>query len=100
MDDTTLLVPDRPGNKLLFGLQNILENPRVGLCFVIPGNNGTLRVGGRATLTKDPAVLAQLSARKIDALLAIRVEVCAPHAVAVYGTQEYNVVDILAFPRL
>lgn len=75
VDERTLLIPDRPGNQLLFGLQNILDNPRVGLCFVIPGNNTTLRVGGRALLTKDPATLSELSARRKDAVLAIHVQV-------------------------
>jgi predicted pyridoxine 5'-phosphate oxidase superfamily flavin-nucleotide-binding protein len=36
-DSTTLLIPDRPGNRLMFGIQNIFENPQVGLCFEIPG---------------------------------------------------------------
>jgi hypothetical protein len=42
----TLIIPDRPGNSILMGLQNILANPWVGLCFEIPGNTTTLRVVG------------------------------------------------------
>ena len=57
------------------GLQNILENPLVGMCFVIPGNPITLRIGGRATLRKDPELLRRLAARGIDATLAIHVDV-------------------------
>lgn len=74
-DDGTLLVPDRKGNKLIFGLQNILANPSVALIFLVPGTEETLRVHGSAELTADPAVLERLSARGQPALLAIRVRV-------------------------
>jgi PPOX class probable FMN-dependent enzyme len=57
-DDRTLLVPDRPGNRLADSLRNILRNPHVGLLFVIPGVDDTFRVNGRATLTTDAALLA------------------------------------------
>ena len=55
-----LLIPDRSGNKLIFGLQNILLNPHVGLIFLIPGTGETFRVNGRAELTVDPAILERL----------------------------------------
>jgi PPOX class probable FMN-dependent enzyme len=58
LDDETLLVPDRPGNRLVDSLQNILKNPHVGLLFVVPGVTDTFRVNGRATLTTDAALLA------------------------------------------
>lgn len=74
-DEQTLLVPDRKGNKLIFGLQNILANPRIALVFLVPGTEETLRVHGSAELTADPAVLARLTAREQPALLAIRVRV-------------------------
>lgn len=74
-DDETLLIPDRKGNKLLYGLENILENPHVALLFLIPGTEETLRVNGRAELTEDPEILSRLAARGQDALLAIRVHV-------------------------
>jgi hypothetical protein len=74
-DGETLLVPDRKGNKLIFGLQNILANPRVALIFLVPGTEETLRVHGSAELTADPAVLERLAARGQPALLAIRVHV-------------------------
>ena len=41
-DDRTLLIPDRTGNRLVFGLQNVLENPRVGVLFIVPGTGETL----------------------------------------------------------
>jgi uncharacterized protein len=74
-DERTLLVPDRRGNKLVMGLQNVLANPRVGLLFFVPGTNETLRVNGRAELTADPAVCARLAVRGQPAQLAIRVTV-------------------------
>ncbi len=58
LDERTLLMPERPGNKLADSLRNILSNPHVGLLFVIPGVTDTFRVHGRATLTTDAALLA------------------------------------------
>lgn len=74
-DERTLLIPDRKGNRLIFGLQNILKNPRISVIFVIPGTEETLRVQGTASITSDPAVLERLSARGQPALLAIRLSV-------------------------
>jgi uncharacterized protein len=74
-DERTLLIPDRQGNKLIFGLQNILLNPHVGMIFLLPGTGETLRVNGTAELTTDPAILERLSARGKPALVAIRVTV-------------------------
>jgi len=74
-DQTTLLIPDRPGNKLIYSLQNILANPRVGALFMVPGTDETLRVNGTAELTIDPAILQRLAARGKPAQLAIRVSV-------------------------
>src|SRR5262245_52909802 len=71
----SLVVPDRKGNKLLFGLQNILANPNVALIFLIPGTEETLRVRGRAELTTEPELLARLSARGQPALIGIRVAI-------------------------
>ena len=74
-DDSTLLIPDRRGNKLLFGLENILQNPHVGLIFLKPGTEETLRVNGRAELTADPEALERLTERGQPALLAIRIHI-------------------------
>ena len=74
-DERTLLIPERKGNKLIQGLQNILATGRVALVFLVPGTEETLRVHGRAELTSDPALLARLSERGQPALLAIRVHV-------------------------
>lgn len=74
-DERTLVIPDRPGNKLVYGHLNILRNPKVGVLFLIPGTPETLRVNGTAELTRDPELLARLAARGRPAVLAIRVRV-------------------------
>lgn len=74
-DERTLWIPDRPGNKLIFGLQNILANPQVGVVFLIPGTQETLRVNGRAEIHAAPELLERLAARGRPAMVAIRVEV-------------------------
>jgi uncharacterized protein len=74
-DEHTLVIPDRPGNHLAFGLTNMLDNPHVGVLFIIPGTKETLRVNGRAELTRDPQLLERLAARGKPAVLAIRVHV-------------------------
>ena len=74
-DETTLLIPDRPGNKLIFGLTNILANPHVGLIFLVPGTPETLRLNGTAELTTDPEILECLSARGKTPVVAIRVNI-------------------------
>ena len=58
LDARTLLMPERPGNRIADSLRNILRNPQVGLLFIIPGVADTFRVNGRASLTTDAALLA------------------------------------------
>ena len=74
-DDHTIVVPDRPGNRLAYGLVNIVVNPHVGILFMIPGTTETLRINGSAELRSDPELLEQLAARGKPAVLAIRVTV-------------------------
>lgn len=57
LDDRTLLIPERPGNRIADSLRNIISNPHVGLLFIIPGVTDTFRVNGTAILTTDPALL-------------------------------------------
>jgi len=59
LDDTTLLIPDWPGNNRLDTLMNIEANPQVGLLFLIPGFNESLRVNGVADVSLDPSLLAR-----------------------------------------
>ncbi len=72
---STIVIPERKGNKLLFGLQNILANPQVAMVFMLPGTGETFRVNGTAELTTDPELLGKLTARGAPALLAIRVRI-------------------------
>ncbi len=53
LDDRTLAIPDRPGNRRVDTFRNILQNPNVGLLFLIPGVQETLRVSGRALIVRD-----------------------------------------------
>lgn len=59
LDDATIAIPDRPGNNRLDGFQNILENPKVGLIFLIPGVDETLRINGIAEIRDDADLLAR-----------------------------------------
>jgi PPOX class probable FMN-dependent enzyme len=58
IDDRTLLIPDRPGNNRVDTMSNIVENPSVGLIFMVPGFEDTLRINGRGSITRDPVLLA------------------------------------------
>jgi PPOX class probable FMN-dependent enzyme len=63
LDDTTLLIPDRRGNNRVDTLLNLTENPHLGLVFMVPGINETLRVNGRARIVADAALLEPLAAQ-------------------------------------
>jgi PPOX class probable FMN-dependent enzyme len=75
LDDHHLAIPDRPGNKRLDGMRNILVNPHVGLLFLVPGNDFTLRVNGRGAITREPELLESLAVGGKAPRLAIGVEV-------------------------
>ena len=81
IDGETLIIPDRPGNQRFDTHRNILQNPQIGLIFLIPGKRETLRVSGTAQIVRDPAVLENLAAQgKIPALaFAVRVEEAFMH---------------------
>jgi uncharacterized protein len=74
-DAHTLLLPDAPGNNRLDSFSNIVESGRVGLLFLIPGFDETLRVNGSAVLSTDPADIARCSDDKRAPKLVIRVHV-------------------------
>jgi len=75
LDDQRLAIPDLGGNNLLDSITNIIANPNVGLLFVLPGREETLRVNGRAWLTTDDAVLGGFTAELRRPKSAIGVEV-------------------------
>jgi uncharacterized protein len=63
LDDHTLLLPDRRGNNRLDSLRNVVENGAVGLLFLVPGVNESLRVNGRAVISTDPALTERFAVR-------------------------------------
>ena len=75
LDAHTLLIPDAPGNNRLDSLENIVEHGEVGLLFLIPGVDETLRVNGRAVLSVDPADIARCTDEKRAPTLVLRVTV-------------------------
>ncbi|EJF09185.1 MULTISPECIES: pyridoxamine 5'-phosphate oxidase family protein [Pontibacter] len=75
LDEKRLVIPERPGNKRCDTLRNILENPKVGLIFIIPGLEETLRVNGKACIIKDEIILTQLAAQGKVPVVGIGVEV-------------------------
>lgn len=74
-DPKTLVIPDRTGNKMVLGHLNVLQNPKVGMIFFVPGTPETLRLSGVAELSRDPSLLASMEARGQPAVLAMRVHV-------------------------
>jgi uncharacterized protein len=75
LDERTLLLPDRPGNKLADTLTNLLEDDRIALLFLIPGVDDTFRVNGRARIVDDPELLAASEVEGKVPRLGILVEV-------------------------
>ena len=75
LDERTLLVPDRFGNKRLDSFENLLVNPAMSLIFLIPGHNDTLRVAGRGQLTRQADLLARLAVNGRTPELAVLVTV-------------------------
>jgi hypothetical protein len=75
LDEQRLAIPDAPGNRLVYSLRDVVAGGRAGLLFVIPGMEETLRVNGRAWLTRDPEVLEPLAAGARPPKVAIGVEV-------------------------
>ena len=75
LDERTLLLPDRPGNKLADTLTNLLADDRIALLFLIPGVNDTFRVNGRARIVDDAELLAESEVEGKVPRLGILVEV-------------------------
>ncbi|GIN22709.1 pyridoxamine 5'-phosphate oxidase family protein [Siminovitchia fordii] len=75
LDEKYLIIPERPGNRRIDSMRNILSNPSVGLLFIIPGMEETLRVNGKATLVKDEELLEKMKVKERKPLLGIGVEV-------------------------
>jgi PPOX class probable FMN-dependent enzyme len=75
LDDTTLALPERPGNRRADGFRNILANPHVGLIYLVPGRKETLRINGRARLVRDAPFFGQMIVKGHRPQLAVIVEI-------------------------
>jgi uncharacterized protein len=75
LDDATVAIAERPGNKRADGYLNVLANPHVGIISLIPGRNDTLRINGRARLLRDAPFFDDLAVRGQRPVLVLLVEV-------------------------
>jgi uncharacterized protein len=66
IDDTTIAIPERPGNKRVDGYLNVLERPHVGTLFLIPGRGDTLRINGSARILADAFAETVFQQRKFE----------------------------------
>ncbi len=74
-DPKTLVIPERVGNNLAFGLSNIIATGEIGIIALVPATGETLRISGTAEIHDDPELLASLSSLGKPALLATRVRI-------------------------
>ena len=86
LDDFTVAIPDRPGNNRLDSWENVVDNPAVGLLFLIPGMNETLRINGEGKLTADRELCERLA---VDGKLAITVLVVKINAVYMHCAKAF-----------
>ncbi len=75
LDEHTIFIPDRPGNNRLDTMTNIIANPNVGIIFLVPGFEDTLRVNGRATIVRDGPLLDKATVKGKTPRVGIRVAV-------------------------
>ncbi len=75
IDDSTIAIPDRPGNRRADGFRNVLENGHVGLVFLVPGREDTLRINGRARLIREAPFFDDMIVRGHRPALALLVEI-------------------------
>ncbi|SCL57366.1 hypothetical protein GA0070606_2760 [Micromonospora citrea] len=75
LDERTIAIPERPGNRRADGYRNILDNPHVGLIFLIPGRTDTLRINGRARLVRDAPWFDDMVVKGHRPVLAVVVEI-------------------------
>jgi PPOX class probable FMN-dependent enzyme len=75
IDDVTIAIAERPGNRRADGYLNVLANPHVGLLFIIPGRSDTLRINGRARLVRDADFFDDMAVREKRPVLAMVVDI-------------------------
>ena len=75
LDDRTVALPERAGNRRADGYRNILANPHVGLIHLLPGRTDTLRINGRARLVTDADLLDRMVVKRHRPVLAVVVDI-------------------------
>jgi len=75
IDDRTIAIPERPGNKRVDGYLNVLQNPRVGTVFLIPGRGDTLRINGSARILSDADYFDAMAVKGKRPILALEIDV-------------------------
>jgi PPOX class probable FMN-dependent enzyme len=75
LDDTTVAIPERPGNRRADGYGNVLANPHAGIISIIPGRNETLRINGRARVLRDAPFFDEMRVRGLRPVLALLIEI-------------------------
>ncbi len=90
LDQNTIAIPDRPGNNRLDSLENIIDDPAVGLLFVIPGMNETLRINGKAFLTDDEPLRQRLAVdgKLPQSIMVVTVEAAYMHCAKAFMRSE------------
>jgi uncharacterized protein len=103
LDDTTIAIPERPGNRRADGYLNILGNPHVGLLYMLPGRGDTLRINGRAKIVSDAPWFDQMIVKGHRPVLAVVVEIAeifhhCPKAFLRSGLWKPETWDVAAVP--
>jgi PPOX class probable FMN-dependent enzyme len=75
LDDKTIAIPERPGNRRVDGFRNVLTNPHVGLLYLVPGRGDTLRINGKARLVREAPFFDRMIVKGHRPLLALVVEI-------------------------
>jgi uncharacterized protein len=75
LDDNTIAIPERPGNKRGDGFHNIIDNPHVGLIYLIPGRTDSLRINGRASIVRDAPYFDAMTVKGHRPEFALQVEI-------------------------
>ncbi len=109
LDNKTLLIAERPGNKVAISLRNIIEQPSLILSFILPGCNNVLQITGEACITKNEALLKPLSIKGKVPKLGILVSVTEQKFMNIQGSENVNLWDdnyhidtktLTAFPKI
>jgi uncharacterized protein len=75
LDDTTIAIPERPGNRRADGFHNVIDNPHVGLIYLLPGRGDTLRINGRGVVVREADFFDRMVVKGHRPVLALVVEI-------------------------